>query len=393
MFKIEMEVSIPACSAFPSFKMQYTYSLKKRYTRMSPERFQHLLTLVEPVIAKKPCRSRKPIPAAERLMVTLRYLATGDSQQSQSFTFRIGRAAISNILRETLQAIWDALNKAYLAPPSNTADWIHIAEKYEEEWNFPHCLGAIDGKHIMIECPANAGSAYYNYKNFHSIVLLAICDANYCFSFVDIGAYGGSNDASVLASSLYGSAFDTIPSTLNLPVPAKCGSKMLPYVLLGDDIFPLKPWLMKPYPGKHLDEAQRVYNYRLSRARRTVENAFGILTAKWRILRRAIKANVDLVDKIAKACVCLHNYLQLTDNARYIPAGFVDSEDSSGNIIPGNWRNATEADEGLRNLQRISSNRYTYEAGSSRSDFKDYLNNEGLVPWQWDHVRSCGQKL
>jgi len=67
--------------------------------------------------------------------------------------------------------------------------------------------------------------------------------------------------------------------------------------------------------------------------------------------------------------------------------------DSSGNIIPGNWRNATEADEGLRNLHRISGNRYTYEAGSSRSDFKDYLNNEGQVPWQWDHVRSCGQKL
>lgn len=109
---------------------------------MSPERFQHLLTLVEPVIAKKPCRSRKPILAAERLMVTLRYLAIGDSQQSQSFTFRIGRATISNILRETLQAIRDALNKAYLAPPSNTPNW-----------NFPHCLGAIDGKHIMIECP------------------------------------------------------------------------------------------------------------------------------------------------------------------------------------------------------------------------------------------------
>ena len=160
----------------------------------------------------KTCSSGVLLSYSHCSAVTLRYLATGDSQLSQSFTFRIGRATMSNILRETLQAIWDARNKVYLAPPSNTADWIHIAEKYEE-WNFPHWLCAIDGKHIMIECPANAGSAYYNYKNFHSIVLLAICDANYCFSFVDIGAYGGSNDASVLASSLYGSAFDTIPST------------------------------------------------------------------------------------------------------------------------------------------------------------------------------------
>ena len=84
-------------------------------------------------------------------------------------------------------------------------------------------------------------------------------------------------------------------------MPAKCGSKTLPYVLLEDDISHLKPWVMKSYPGKHLDEAQLAYNYRLSRARRTVENAFDILTAKWRILRRTIKANVDLVDKIAKA--------------------------------------------------------------------------------------------
>ena len=185
---------------------------------MSPERLQHLLTLVGPVIAKKPCRSRKPIPAAKRLMVTLRYLATGDSQQSQSFTFRIGRATISNILRETLQAIWDALNKAYLAPPSNTEDWIHIAEKYEEECNFPHCLGAIDGKHIMIECPANAGSAYYNYKNFHSIVLLKICGANYCFSFVHIGAYGGSKGTScnVLACSLFNTLDKILPHTLRV---------------------------------------------------------------------------------------------------------------------------------------------------------------------------------
>ena len=272
---------------------------------MSPERFEHLLTCVGPLISKGSCRSRKPIPAAERLLVTLRYLATGDSQQSQSFYFRMGRSTVSNVLRETCDAIWLALNKEYLKTPTTTSDWIHISAEFEDEWNFPHCLGAIDGKHIMMECPKNGGSAYFNYKSFHSIVLLAICDAKYCFSFIDIGAYGSTNDASVLSNSAFGQAFENHPTDLNLPSPSSYKDRNLPYVVVGDDIFPLKPWLMKPYPGKNLSESERVYNYRLSRARRTIENTFGIFAAKWRIYRRPIRANLDLVDKVVKATVVL----------------------------------------------------------------------------------------
>ena len=92
--------------------------------------------------------------------------------------------------------------------PKSSEDWKKIADGFEEEWDFPHCLGSIDGKHIMIECPKNAGSAYYNFKNFHSIVILAIFDANYCFTFVDIGDYGSTNVASVLSNSAFGQAFD-----------------------------------------------------------------------------------------------------------------------------------------------------------------------------------------
>lgn len=162
--------------------------------------------------------------------------------------------------------------------------------------------------------------------------------------------------------------------------------------MVGDDIFPLKPWLLKPYAGKNLTEPQRVFNYRLSRARRTIENVFGILSAKWRIFRRPIRANTDLVDKIAQATVCLHNYLRLTDNASYIPAGFIDSVDSTGNITPGDWRSIVREDEGgLVNLNRIGGNRYTFDATKSRADFTDYFNScEGEVPWQISHVRNCG---
>ena len=51
-----------------------------------------------------------------------------------------------------------------------------------------------------------------------------------------------------------------------------------------------------------------------------------------------IKGKVDLVKLIVAATVSLHNYLRLTDNANYIPAGFLHSEDIRGNIVPGDWR-------------------------------------------------------
>eukprot|EP00794_Sanderia_malayensis_P001910 gene1910-2168_t len=81
----------------------------------------------------------------ERLMVTLRLIASGDSQQSHSFSFRIGRATVSKILRATCEALWVALNNEYLNLPSTTEDWVRISKELEDSWNFPHCIGAIDG--------------------------------------------------------------------------------------------------------------------------------------------------------------------------------------------------------------------------------------------------------
>lgn len=80
---------------------------------MTPERFQHLLSLVGPLIKKKDTRMRNAIGPAERLTLTLRYLASGNDQQSLSFSYRIGRATVTNIIRATLSAIWIALKDGY----------------------------------------------------------------------------------------------------------------------------------------------------------------------------------------------------------------------------------------------------------------------------------------
>ena len=168
---------------------------------MSANRFEHLLSKVAPVISKKDTRMRKCVTAAERLSVTLRFLATGDAQQSLSYSYRLGKTTVRNIINETCDAIYKCLEQEYLNSPKSKEDWLEIANKFEKTWNMPHAIGAIDGKHIRIECPKLTGTQFYNYKGFFSIVLLAICDANYCFSLFDLGQFGSNNDSGVLSNS------------------------------------------------------------------------------------------------------------------------------------------------------------------------------------------------
>ena len=101
---------------------------------------------------------------------------------------------------------------------------------------------------------------------------------------------------------------------------------------LGDEIFPLKTWLMRPYPG-HLTEEQRIFNYRLSRARRVIENTFGILVARWRIFHTLIISSIENAEWYVRTAITLHNNLRLSESARYCPNRFTDLESSSGNVF------------------------------------------------------------
>lgn len=103
---------------------------------------------------------------------------------------------------------------------------------------------------------------------------------------------------------------------------------------------------MRPYPGRGTgDRELKIFIYRLSHARRVIENAFGILSNKWRVYRKPIAANIETIEYIILATVCLHNYLKKYEantpacQRKYCPPGMVDREDEDGNIIPGAWRN------------------------------------------------------
>ena len=105
--------------------------------------------------------------------------------------------------------LWNTLiEKGYLKNPSTPEEWKSIFKDFEKFWNFPNCIGAIDGKHVLMQAPANSGSAYFNYKKTFSNVLMAVYNAKYQFTLVDIGDIGRQSDGSVYGSSHLGYAIE-----------------------------------------------------------------------------------------------------------------------------------------------------------------------------------------
>ncbi|XP_048514947.1 protein ANTAGONIST OF LIKE HETEROCHROMATIN PROTEIN 1-like [Athalia rosae] len=363
---------------------------KEKYTnnlRMPPEMFDMLLRIVGSHLQKSDI-VRQSISASTRLALTLRYLASGDSMVSMSYAFRIGKSTVSGIISETCEVLWIILHEKVLLQPS-TGNWIKISEKFSSVWISPNCIGAIDGKHVIIQAQPHSGSTNFNYKNSHSVILMAMCDADYCFTLVDIGAHGRQSDGGVFRNSNIGKAFEN--GLLDLPPPKKISleKEALSYVMVADEAFSLTHYMLRPFPRASLTPEKRIFNYRLSRARRVIENAFGILVARWRIFRKPIICSIETTERIIKACVCLHNWLKKIEDfapatkRTYCPPTFTDSISSNGQIAEGRWRVEAPGTEGLAELHRTGSNRFSQNASVLRQTFTDYFNNEGAVDWQW----------
>ena len=176
-------------------------------------------------------------------------------------------------------------------------------------------MGALDGKHIVIQACNNSGSMFYNYKGTFSFVLMALVDADCKFTYVDIGDFGSNSDGGIFKNSKFGKAF--MNNELGIPGPKTLDhwpeGGVLQHCVVADEAFLLRCDLMRPYPWTNnrqsLPEDQKILSYRLSRARRIVENAFGILAQSWRIFNRRINFLPKNVDRVIKVCVVLHNYL------------------------------------------------------------------------------------
>lgn len=252
--------------------------------------------------------------------------------------------------------------------PRPTQDtWKKVAHDFWEKWNFPNCLGDLDGKHIHIHAPPRSGSMYFNYKKTFSVVLLALVDVDYRFRYIQVGDYGRTSDGGVYAASDLGRGMANqtldVPPSASLPGAAELED--VPHVIVADAAFPLKTYLMRPYPGQHLTHKKRIFNYRLSRARMVVENAFGILSARWRILLRRINLHPNKVDTLVAAACILHNFLlSPAENVRLL-----DEAMQRGRV--------------MGRVANFGGNRAAREAFNVRETFTTFFTSPvGVIPWQ-----------
>ena len=162
-------------------------------------------------------------------------------------------------------------------------------------------------------------------------MLMAVVNANYEFIIVDIGTNGRVSDGGVLQNTTFGKQLKN--NALNIPPPTLLSgsSRKLPYFFVGDDAFPMSQYLLKPYSQTGLAKEQRIYNYRISRARRMVESVFGILATRFGVFQRAFPFDPMKVRKIVLTCCYLHNFLR--KSRAYLSTSFLYHEDNESGII------------------------------------------------------------
>ncbi|CAH1992747.1 unnamed protein product [Acanthoscelides obtectus] len=201
---------------------------------------------------------------------------------------------------------------------------------------------------------------------------MALVDAKYKFLYVDVGCNGRISDGGMYANCSLSRAFENNMLNMPKPRPLPGESEDAPFVVIADDAFALTSYLLKPFPFKNQPGFNRVFTYRISRARRVVENAFGLISARFCVLRRPIDLPPEKVKKIVLAICSLHNFLltQKSSAHLYAPNGIFDTE-KDGNVING--RNGGNPIANMVPLQITNVRNPSKTAKEVREQFKNYF--------------------
>lgn len=302
---------------------------------------------------------------------------------SLSYQFLVSEEIIGKIVLQVAVTIW-AILEPIVFDPLTEETWLRAASEFETMWNFPHCCGAIDGKHVYMhvsipppsvsyvvylrtsqttytllnyipQAPPHSGTRFRNYKHRFSLILMAIADAKRKFLVVDVGSSGRRGDGNVYHSSVFGKMFEKKLVNLPPPCPVEGIEGNVPFVLLGDGAFERSENLVNSFQKKKkegvLCAPERLFNTRFSGARHVVEDAFGILYERYAIFQRVFQASRSIVKWSTLACCALHNF-HLSDERsappkwrRDHPQLYHHTIDEDGKIWLGRYKNENPAAE------------------------------------------------
>ena len=268
-------------------------------------------------------------------------------------------------------------------PALTTEDWMKVEEGFRYRWNYPNCIGALDGKHVVVQRPPNSHSLFHNYKGTFSMVLLALVDHQYKFLYVDFGEYGSNSDTNVFKNSKFGKAFIAGKLGIPGPKPLPGGGPVVPHCIVADEGFPLRLDMMRPYSRARggstnlMPHDEAVYNARESRARNPSECAFGIYVARWRIYLRRVCLSEGNIERVVQASLVLHNWLQEDRPVDSIMAELRETNVQLANNEPC-----------MRDLPNLHGYHSSQVCLRMRDQHKEYFNTIGALPWQDQHVRN-----
>ena len=288
-----------------------TYSAErfKRTFRVSKDTFIFILNSICNELVRKTV-NECPISPECCLSICLYRLARGDYYYTLSEMTGLGVSTIHGIVSEVCQSIVENLWNEFIANlmPVVEEDFQKLIDSMNSMWQFPFCWGALDGCHIPIKCPpggAEACKEYHNFKNFYSVVLMAMVESRYRFLWGSCGFPENSHDSIIFQAT---DMWDKIQNHGALPdIGRKVAGVIIPPLIVADSAFCLQPWLLKPYTEAVLSDKMRYFNYRLSRARMVTEGAFGQLKGRWRIMLRKNESTPEEFTMTTLTCLVLHN--------------------------------------------------------------------------------------
>ncbi|KAH6932362.1 hypothetical protein HPB50_004891 [Hyalomma asiaticum] len=216
--------------------------------------------------------------------------------------FAVGRSTVNVAYRELCEAVVQAMEREWIRMPTVSGMVEHIRE-FTAMLEFPQAIGALDGCHFPVSPPKENATDYRNYKGWYSIILLALVDHRYRFLYINVGSPG--HDAYVYHRSMLA---DAVKGPMFRQPLVMISGTAVPPLILCDQAFPLTRNLIKPFSHRtQLSAEQRCFNYNLSKARRTVENAFGRLKARFRSIMKRMECDIDNARLAIRACCVLNN--------------------------------------------------------------------------------------